>query len=94
MTVKYPCDDSIYCYGQILDTIQRMGMFSDSKQFVDMPTRNPRDKVLEAWNKMGQQPTLRSIEEFLGTQFYRSGHEIVSAPIKDWHTNPTLLNSN
>lgn len=92
--MAYPCNDSIYCHGQILDTIQRMGMFSDSKQFVDMPTKKPRKEVIETWNKMGNEPTLRTIEEFLETQFHKAGHEILMANIeKDWNPNPTFLNS-
>lgn len=31
-----PCASSLYCYGDILDSIQRAKPFADSKTFVDM----------------------------------------------------------
>ena len=29
----------IFCYGELLETVQTLGVFNDSKQFVDMPLR-------------------------------------------------------
>lgn len=31
-----PCGSALYCYGDILDSIQRARPFADSKTFVDM----------------------------------------------------------
>lgn len=31
-----PCSSAIFCYGDILDSIQRAKPFADSKTFVDM----------------------------------------------------------
>lgn len=31
-----PCSSGLYCYGDILDSIQRAKPFADSKTFVDM----------------------------------------------------------
>jgi alpha,alpha-trehalase len=31
-----PCGSALYCYGEILDAIQRAKPFADSKTFVDL----------------------------------------------------------
>lgn len=31
-----PCSSELYCYGDVLDSIQRAKPFADSKTFVDM----------------------------------------------------------
>jgi alpha,alpha-trehalase len=31
-----PCSSALYCYGHVLDAIQRARPFADSKTFVDM----------------------------------------------------------
>lgn len=31
-----PCSSALYCYGDILDSIQKAKPFADSKTFVDM----------------------------------------------------------
>lgn len=31
-----PCSSALYCYGDVLDSIQRAKPFADSKTFVDM----------------------------------------------------------
>lgn len=39
----------IFCQGQLLDTIQKMRLFSDSKTFVDMSLKNsPGIKTVNA----------------------------------------------
>lgn len=41
------CLSLIYCRGKLLDTIQRSGLFMDSKTFVDMPTKKPEAEVIK-----------------------------------------------
>ena len=40
------CSSKLYCQGKLLDTIQRSGIFKDSKTFVDMPTKRPEMEVI------------------------------------------------
>ena len=40
------CPSEVYCWGTMLHQIQMAGLFADSKQFVDMPTRFPAPTVI------------------------------------------------
>ena len=36
----YPCDSQIYCYGPLLEAVQKAELFSESKYFVDMKIKD------------------------------------------------------
>ncbi|XP_055355268.1 trehalase-like [Paramacrobiotus metropolitanus] len=49
-----PCSNPVYCYGEILDTVQGMRLHSDSKTYVDLPLRHPVNVTLAAWQNLTQ----------------------------------------
>nr|CAD7452624.1 unnamed protein product [Timema tahoe] len=56
-----PCDSEIYCYGDLLHTVQMSEIYSDSKTFVDMKQKNSTTETLRRFNNMrartGPNPT-------------------------------------
>ena len=44
-TINGECTSTIYCQGTLLEQIQMARVFSDSKTFVDMPTKFTEKEV-------------------------------------------------
>ena len=36
----FPCNSQIFCYGELLETVQKSEIFSESKEFVDMKIKD------------------------------------------------------
>ena len=51
-TVVVPCESQVYCHGELLDTVQKLDMFEESKYFVDMGLRVPESDVIESFNQL------------------------------------------
>ena len=45
------CFSPIYCYGDLLHTVQMASIFSDSKTFVDMRQRQPPNETLQLFEE-------------------------------------------
>ncbi|KAF9167017.1 hypothetical protein DFQ26_006152 [Actinomortierella ambigua] len=92
------CDSPIYCYGDLLKAVQLSEIFPDSKTFVDMPTKVPRDKVLEAWSKLqaahpgGDAISKADLKTFVNDHFHPAGTEVVPGELPDFVQEPTFLN--
>ncbi|OTB10135.1 glycoside hydrolase family 37 protein [Daldinia sp. EC12] len=87
-----PCDSPLYCQGEILKQIELARPFSDSKTFVDLPTKVPLDEVLAAFDKLTK-PLSNNTElhDFLSTYFGQAGSELAQVPIDQLETDPTFL---
>ncbi|KAI1476116.1 glycoside hydrolase family 37 protein [Daldinia eschscholtzii] len=87
-----PCDSPLYCQGEILKQIELAQPFSDSKTFVDLPTKVPLDEVLAAFDKLTK-PLSNNTElhDFLSTYFGQAGSELAQVPIDQLETDPTFL---
>ncbi|KAI0109995.1 glycoside hydrolase family 37 protein [Daldinia grandis] len=87
-----PCDSPLYCQGDILKQIELARPFSDSKTFVDLPTRAPLDEVLAAFDKLAK-PLSNNTElnDFLSTYFGQAGTELAQVPRDQLDTNPVFL---
>ncbi|KAI1086157.1 glycoside hydrolase family 37 protein [Rostrohypoxylon terebratum] len=87
-----PCDSPLYCQGDVLKQIELAQPFSDSKTFVDLPTKAPLDDVLAAFNKLAQ-PLSNNTElnNFLSTYFGDAGSELAQVPRDQLEVNPTFL---
>ncbi|KAI1814614.1 Six-hairpin glycosidase-like protein [Poronia punctata] len=87
-----PCDSPIYCHGEILKQVELAHPFTDSKTFVDMPTKRPLDEVVEAFEKLSK-PLSNNTElhEFLSTYFGEAGSELESVPTDELETDPVFL---
>lgn len=60
------CDSPIFCHGDLLDTIQLMRLFNDSKTFVDMSLKQSPENVSFAFNALP-----RPISKAQGLKFVR-----------------------
>ncbi|KAI0845278.1 glycoside hydrolase family 37 protein [Daldinia vernicosa] len=87
-----PCDSPLYCQGDVLKQIELARPFSDSKTFVDLPTKVPLDKVLAAFDKLAK-PLSNNTElnDFLSTYFGQAGTELAQVPRDQLETNPVFL---
>ena len=36
----FPCNSQIFCHGELLETVQKSEIFSESKEFVDMKIKD------------------------------------------------------
>ncbi|KAJ8125592.1 hypothetical protein O1611_g8046 [Lasiodiplodia mahajangana] len=88
-----PCDSPVYCNGELLKQIELARPFSDSKTFVDLPTKLPLDQVLAAFEKLAK-PLSNNTElnEFLSTYFGQAGSELQAVPSDQLKTDPVFLN--
>ncbi|KAI1456949.1 glycoside hydrolase family 37 protein [Annulohypoxylon moriforme] len=87
-----PCDSPLYCQGDVLKQIELAQPFSDSKTFVDLPTKAPLDDVLAAFNKLTK-PLSNNTElnNFLSTYFGDAGSELAQVSRDQLETNPAFL---
>ncbi|KAI1421063.1 Six-hairpin glycosidase-like protein [Xylaria sp. FL1777] len=87
-----PCDSPIYCRGELLKQVELARPFSDSKTFVDLPTKVPLDQVLAAFEKLAK-PLSNNTElhDFLSTYFGEAGSELEAVPADQLKTDPVFL---
>ncbi|XP_076275764.1 trehalase-like isoform X1 [Rhynchophorus ferrugineus] len=94
-TVVPTCDSKIYCQGDLLDTIQLSGIYSDSKTFVDMSMIYSVNETLKNFsnlmNQTNNEPTQDDLMQFISTNFV-SANETVSWTPSDYNPNPSFLN--
>ncbi|KAI0009128.1 glycoside hydrolase family 37 protein [Xylariaceae sp. FL0662B] len=87
-----PCDSPLYCHGEILKQIELARPFSDSKTFVDLPTKAPLNEIVTAFDKLTK-PLVNNTElnDFLATYFGKAGSELTQVPMDQLKTEPTFL---
>lgn len=89
------CDSNIYCYGELLHTVQMASIYADSKTFVDMKLKYPPNETLlrfdEMMNKTLRNPSRRDIELFVNDTFEPAGCEFEDWDPDDWIPNPAFL---
>jgi alpha,alpha-trehalase len=86
------CDSKIYCTGKLLHTIQMSFVFNDSKTFVDMPSKQSEEIVVQNFVKLGISPNKTQIETFLNENFFAAGYDLVQTLPVDWTEAPPYLN--
>ncbi|KAI8582719.1 hypothetical protein K450DRAFT_226590 [Umbelopsis ramanniana AG] len=84
------CDSPIYCSGDLLKTVQLAEIYSDSKTFVDMPTKNPLDQVVSAFNAIGANASHDAIQKFVTDNFWEAGKELQPVTLQVTE-NPKVL---
>ena len=88
------CKSRIYCDSELLQVIQRSRIFSDSKTFVDMPTKQPVEQVLADFEqniKLNKNATEEEIRAFVQRNFDPPGMEMRVVLPEDWKQQPTFL---
>ncbi|KAI1350152.1 Six-hairpin glycosidase-like protein [Xylaria sp. FL0043] len=87
-----PCDSPIYCTGELLKQVELAQPFSDSKTFVDLPTKLPLDQVMAAFEKLAKPLSNNTeLQEFLSTYFGEAGSELEAVPADQLKTDPVFL---
>ncbi|PNF19664.1 Trehalase [Cryptotermes secundus] len=90
-----PCNSNIYCYGDLLHTVQMKRIYHDSKTFVDMKMKQPSNETLESFrelmNRTASDPTSEQLEEFLNEKFEPAGSEFENWDPSDWIKHPKFL---
>uniref|UniRef100_A0A336KXY5 Trehalase n=1 Tax=Culicoides sonorensis TaxID=179676 RepID=A0A336KXY5_CULSO len=91
------CPSQIYCYGNLLHTVQMASIYSDSKTFVDMKMHASEAETLVKFNAFmsehSQQPSKGQIKEWVENNFTPRGNEFVDWVPGDWKREPKFLNS-
>ncbi|CAD6186790.1 unnamed protein product [Caenorhabditis auriculariae] len=97
------CDPSnsnnsyIYCNGPILKAVNDMGLYNDSKTFVDMPMLQDPAMVLSAFssvfgnNSNSNNMSKVRLQTFIDQYFSAPGSELVVCTPSDWKPNPPKL---
>lgn len=90
-----PCDSEIYCYGNLLHTVQMARLFNDSKHFVDMSLKASPNDTLRAFQDLmsetGSKPSKEQVSAFVDENFNAPGSEFVKWTPPDWKPNPEFL---
>ncbi|KAH8271604.1 hypothetical protein KR018_010892, partial [Drosophila ironensis] len=87
----------VYCYGNLLHTIQMAKLFEDSKTFVDMRLNNPPAKTLEDFEALmtakNNTPTAEDLKKFVDEYFSPKGTELTAWDPTDWKEHPKFLDN-
>lgn len=73
----------VYCYGPLLETVQRANLYNDSKIFVDKPMRVDPAEVLNAFN-LTANSTKDEVRAFVEQYFLEPGTELLQWTPSDW----------
>lgn len=89
-----PCDSQIYCYGDLLETVQLANIYPDSKTFVDLKQKNEPSETLRKFemmmNETGRKPDREKIKNFVQDAFDETSELDPYTP-SDWTPNPSVL---
>lgn len=89
-----PCDSPIYCYGELLKTVQLKRIYNDSKTFVDMKQKYLPNKTLKIFqdmmNKTHGNPETDDIIDFVKNAFDET-YEFDPYIPSDWTSKPSIL---
>ena len=74
----------IYCYGDLLDAVQRAAIFPDSKEFVDRPLSANVSEVLAAFSNLPPHVTPSELREFVLNWTQDAGSDVEQWTPGDW----------
>ncbi|XP_019696678.1 trehalase isoform X2 [Harpegnathos saltator] len=94
-TKPHPCSSEVYCYGELLHTVQMAAVYKDSKYFVDMKMKRPPNETLASFrafiNSVAHPPKKHQVEKFLNDTFEPAGAEFEDWDPADWTASPAFL---
>lgn len=89
------CTDNIYCFGNLLHTVQMSRVFKDSKTFVDMKMKFDRAEIQNEFDGLMDRtrgrPGKAQLSEFVRRHFDEPGSEFEDWTPEDWKENPKIL---
>ncbi|KAM3147326.1 hypothetical protein pb186bvf_000577 [Paramecium bursaria] len=86
------CNHPIYCQGEILNAIQTMSIYKDSKTFVDMPMKYELQQVLVNWKSVNPKDK-QQVVDFIEVNFNPAGSDSVFSVPSDWKQNPKFIDN-
>ncbi|KAL3993892.1 Trehalase family protein [Acanthocheilonema viteae] len=85
----------IYCYGDILHVVMMLGLYRDSKTFVDKPLKkNPDEVIVDFQRRFSNTITeedREEVEQFVEDNFGVEGEELDGCELSDWKEKPERL---
>ena len=86
MVDKQPCSppSPVFCYGQLLASIQNASIFNDSKEFVDRPLTASPDTILNAFNQLPDPHNITALREFVKQWTLEAGSDLETWTPPDW----------
>nr|AII81931.1 trehalase [Blattella germanica] len=88
------CDSEIYCYGELLKTVQLANIYPDSKTFVDMHQKDDPSVTLKKFETLmeetGRNPNREQIQQFVDDAFDSNDILEYHTP-SDWTDHPSVL---
>ncbi|WWC71393.1 uncharacterized protein I206_105348 [Kwoniella pini CBS 10737] len=94
--IQYLCENgsnTTYCAGVLLQDVQLAGIFPDSKTFVDKPTNGTLNDTLAAFNALGSNLTIGTVETFVEGNFKGEGLDLEQIPIEGFVQSPAILDN-
>lgn len=89
------CPSQIYCYGNLLHTVQMSSIYPDSKTFVDMKMHLSEAETLANFEIFmsghNQKPTRAQVKDWVESNFSERGNEFVDWIPDDWVREPSFL---
>ncbi|XP_004688881.1 PREDICTED: trehalase [Condylura cristata] len=90
-----PCPSLVYCHGELLHQVQMAKIYSDDKEFVDMPMREHPDQVLQRFRSLSAAHNHSiprdKVKAFVTESFLVKGQELLPWTPEDWKESPQLL---
>jgi alpha,alpha-trehalase len=76
---------SVYTTGSILNAVEMLSIFNDSKSFVDMPMKRDPEDILMAWNQLPvvARQDVQLVSKFVAEYFYEAGSDLEPATLSD-----------
>eukprot|EP00611_Tribonema_gayanum_P022972 TRINITY_DN4729_c0_g1_i2.p1 TRINITY_DN4729_c0_g1~~TRINITY_DN4729_c0_g1_i2.p1 ORF type:complete len:589 (-),score=111.45 TRINITY_DN4729_c0_g1_i2:110-1876(-) len=70
---------SLFCEGPLLHAVQAMGVFKDSKTFVDMPAKADPEHILKAFSQLAEddKTSVQALTAFVATHFDDVGADLL-----------------
>ncbi|KAJ8613352.1 hypothetical protein CTAYLR_002251 [Chrysophaeum taylorii] len=81
----------VYCSGPLLDAVQTLHLFADSKTFVDMPMLEDPEAVLAAFDALPTSIDRNSVEAFVSRYFGNVSSGLEQWTPTDWSPFPPKL---
>ena len=68
---------TVYCYGPILDAVQSLNIYNDSKTFVDMPMKEDPEVITAAFATVNS-ADVTEVTQFLNQFFDSAGSDLMT----------------
>ncbi|KAK6103611.1 Trehalase family protein [Brugia pahangi] len=98
---QFACDRNhsdaaeIYCQGDILHVVMMLGLYKDSKTFVDKPLKKDPNEVIanfqQRFTKAITEDDRENVKQFIEDNFGAEGEELNECELSDWKEEPERL---